>query len=338
MTELPLSDRVSAPAVLDLPTGPGALSWRSATVADIPALYALEREVSAADHPHYTTPLEEFEDDFSASFIDTATDTVVAVEPDGTIQGWGLVILSPGQRTLVRTILAGSVRPSARGRGIGRRILSWQIARAEQLLASSDKTLPGWVLAYVQENVADARALFERAGLSIARYFLELRRDLSQPIPELGGELTIERFTPERSVAVHAAVVDAFQDHWASQPMSDEQWESFTARSIARPDLSAVAIIDGEVAGFVLVSVNEEDWEGQGFSSAYIDLVGVPRAFRGRGIAPALLAHTMRAMAAEGLDKAVLDVDSDSPTGALGLYRKVGFVESHRSIAYNREY
>jgi ribosomal protein S18 acetylase RimI-like enzyme len=89
---------------------------------------------------------------------------------------------------------------------------------------------------------------------------------------------------------------------------------------------------------FVNAYVNEEDWPGQGFSSSYIDLVGVPRAFRGRGIAPALLAASMRRMADGGLERAVLDVDSDSPTGALGLYKKVGFEESNRSVAYNRVY
>ena len=91
-----------------------------------------------------------------------------------------------------------------------------------------------------------------------------------------------------------------------------------------------------EVVGFVIVTVTEEDWPGQGFSSAYIELVGVTRAWRGRGIAPAVLARSLQLMADAGLEKAVLDVDSDSPTGALGLYTGLGFVESNRSINYNR--
>jgi mycothiol synthase len=66
--------------------------------------------------------------------------------------------------------------------------------------------------------------------------------------------------------------------------------------------------------------------------------VGVTRAWRKRGIAPALLATTLRAIAEAGLDKAVLDVDSDSPTGALGLYTGLGFEESNRSVSYNRVY
>lgn len=192
------------------------------------------------------------------------------------------------------------------------------------------------MLAYTEDDAVGARALLESAGMRVARYFPELTRDLSEPIPELDHGLTIEPFTPERSAQVHAAVIDAFRDHWASQPMSEEQWATFVQRSVFRPDLGAIAVIDGEVAGFVLASVNEGDWIGQGFSSSYLDLVGVPRAFRGRGIAPAVLTHSLRAMAAEGLERAVLDVDSDSPTGALGLYERVGFTAAHRSVAYNR--
>jgi ribosomal protein S18 acetylase RimI-like enzyme len=130
---------------------------------------------------------------------------------------------------------------------------------------------------------------------------------------------------------------DSFRDHWGSQPMNEEQWDSFVGRSTFRPDLSFLAVApDGTVAGFVLSSVSEDDWPGQGFSSAYIDLVGVTRAWRKRGIAPALLARDLRAIADAGLEKAVLDVDSDSPTGALGLYSGVGFAESNRSINFTK--
>lgn len=334
----PLNQRVTAPERVDLPIGPEGVHWRPATKADVPALHEVEKEVSAVDHPHYTITEEEFEDDLDASYIDAELDTLLATAADGRLLAWGSVIASPGQATLVRTIIHASVRPSERGRGIGRRLLAWQVARAEQRLAASDKDLPGWIMAYIDDSVTAAKHLYERAGLGVARYFLELGRDLAAPIPDLGEGIEIVRFGPEHSERVHAAVTDSFRDHWASQPMSDEQWEKFVGRSTFRPDLGSVAIVDGEVAGFVLASVIEEDWAGQGFSSSYIDLVGVPRAFRGRGIAPALLAASMRLMAAEGLERAVLDVDSDSPTGALGLYTKVGFAESNRSVAYNRVY
>ncbi|WP_022890330.1 hypothetical protein [Agromyces italicus] len=40
----------------------------------------------------------------------------------------------------------------------------------------------------------------------------------------------------------------------------------------------------------------------------------------------------------QGLEKATLDVDAESPTGALGLYTELGFEVVHSHQSYVREY
>jgi ribosomal protein S18 acetylase RimI-like enzyme len=180
-----------------------------------------------------------------------------------------------------------------------------------------------------------------RAGFSIGRYFLELERVLSEELPAIPTPdgFTITRYDDSMERELLDARNDAFRDHWGSQPTSEEQWVRFTARSTFRKDLSFIAhSSSGEIAGFLVTSVDENDWVGQGFSSAYVDLVGVTRAWRGKRIAPALLSKALEAMAAEGLDRAVLDVDSESPTGALGLYVGVGFAEASRSMNFQKVY
>lgn len=340
MSSVPLSARVTAPQTLTLPESTDEVTWRPASVADAPAIHACERKIGAADHPRYTTPLEEIEEDFAHSYVDAASDTLIAVDAAGRVLAWGMTILSPGQDTLVRSILFGGVDPEFRGRGLGRQLLRWQQDRGLQQLASSEKTLPGWLVISADDAAEQTKRLAERCGFSAARYFLELRRDLTSSIPTvpLDEGLRVEVFSADRSEATRLARNDAFRDHWGSQPTTDEQWTSFVGSGVFRSDLSFLAI-DAKrdaVAGLVLCSVNEEDWPGQGFSSAYIELVGVARDWRRRGIAPALLARTLEAIAAAGLDAAVLDVDSDSPTGALGLYEGLGFVQADRTINYTR--
>lgn len=341
MTEIPLSERVDAPETVDRPANTSAVTWRSLTLDDVDAVHDLEREIGASDHPHYTVPREEIVDDLGRSFMNLALDTMGAFDPEGTLLAHGLAFNPPGD-TIERSLLLGGVRPSARGRGIGRALLQWQVDRGMQQLAASRTTLPGWLQQHVDESVTSARRLYERFGFTVARYFLELRRDSSEPVPEVALDPSVraENYSPDRSDATLAARNNSFRDHWGSQLTPQEGWDVFTGRSVMRPDLSSIAIgeRDGveEVAGFVLVSANEEDWPGQGFSSGYIDLVGVGREWRGRGIAPALLARSLRLIAEAGLDKAVLDVDAENPTGALGLYTGLGFTEAHRSIAYTR--
>ena len=334
---------MNAAGSLELPLSSAGLSWRDASRADIDAILDCENEIGAVDHPHYVTPREEIADEFERSFVNVTRDTIVATDAAGTVLGWGIVSMPPGQDTLVRSILSGGVRPAARGLGIGRQLLAWQQGRGMQQLASSDKALPGWLMTFAPEAAQSAARLYERQGLSVARYFLELRRDLRAPIPDLPLDPALRSavFTAQWSAATHAAKNDAFRDHWGSQPATDEQWDSFVGKGVARHDLSSIAIGrnaagNEEIAGLVLVSVNEQDWPRQGYSSAYIELVGVPRAWRKRGIAPALITTSLRAMAAEGLERAVLDVDAQNPSGALGLYSGLGFAEASRSMSFTR--
>jgi mycothiol synthase len=339
MTETPLNERVTAPVVA-LPVSDG-YTWRPATIDDVDAIADCARASSLVDHPNYIIPRDEIEEEFEHSYFDATVDSAVCVNADGRVDAWGFTTLSPSQETLVRSILFGGVRPEARRQGLGRRLVAWHEARGMQQLATSTKHLPGWIMAYAETRAPSTISTFEHAGFSIRRYYLELRRDLAEPIPErpLAEGLSLIPWTADLDEAVRAARNDSFRDHWGSQPSTKEQFDSYASSVHTRRDLSVLAVTgDGEVAGFVLTSVTEDDWPGQGFSSGYIGLVGVRRAWRGHGIAPSLLGHAMRAMRAEGLEKAVLDVDAENPSGALGLYEAVGFVESNRSVNLLKEF
>ncbi|MER3393480.1 MAG: GNAT family N-acetyltransferase, partial [Microcella pacifica] len=73
-------------------------------------------------------------------------------------------------------------------------------------------------------------------------------------------------------------------------------------------------------------------------SSGYIGLVGTVRPWRRRGLASALLGAVLEAYSLEGLERAVLDVDTESPTGALGVYTALGFTPTTRDVAYRIAY
>ena len=67
------------------------------------------------------------------------------------------------------------------------------------------------------------------------------------------------------------------------------------------------------------------------------DLLGVRRAWRGRKFAPALLAEAMRRFKAGGMANAGLGVDTENPSGALGLYSRMGYVPTKRDLAYDKQ-
>ncbi|GAA4674178.1 GNAT family N-acetyltransferase [Frondihabitans cladoniiphilus] len=338
----PLHDRVTAPAAVELPESRQGVTWRPITTDDAAAVHALRRVTGLIDHPHYVVTLGEIEHELTSAEIDLERDTILGEDARGDVVAYGTATLQAGQATLVKSLLDGAVHPALRGLGIGTQIVEWQEARGRQQLASSDKRLPGWLTSFADEGATPAIELFQRHGYGLVRWWLELSRDLSEPIPSLPLDpaLRLEVYGPEWSERTREARNESFRDHWGSQPMPQATWDAHGRLPIARPDLSVVAVDPAteQVVGFVLTDVNEEEWAQLGHSFGYVAYVGVLREYRGRKIAQALLSHTLQAYREQGFERAVLDVDSESPTGATGLYAGLGFVPVNRSVSIVKEF
>ncbi len=337
---LPLSHRVQAPAELVLPVGPAGIRWRALSRDDAAAVTELTERISARDHPTWSESLDEIREEWGHSWVDIARDGLLALDVDDRAVAWGLVTVPPDPQTVMRVFLSGGVDPAHRGRGIGRALLAWQHDRARQLLYESPRTMPAWVMSYAADLAPEHGRLLERGGFEPARYFTTLECELTAATPAvtLPDGVRVDAFSPDLSEAVRAAKNAAFADHWGSQPTSHESWDSMQSLPSFRPELSRIARVGDDVVGFVITEINEDDWARQGSRSAYIGLVGTVREWRGRGLASALLAQVLRSYRAEGLELAVLDVDTENPTGALGVYTRLGFAPTSRDVAYRVVY
>src|SRR4051812_21858590 len=334
MPHLPLSERVEAPAELQ-PAPVSGIAWRAATVDDVDAIVELSAAISADEHPEWTEPRDEIEEELTLSYVDVTRDTLIG-EADGRMVAFGQALAPFEPETIVRSILFGGEHPEFRGRGIGRALLDWLEGRGRPQVAASDLALPGWLMAYTQDRNPAAIRLLERNGFPTVRYFSQLERTLDGPIPalELPAPLRLEKASLELSAQIRSAKNAAFRDHWGSQPTPEEAWNNFMTVSTRRLDLSYLALDGDEVVGLVILDVNEDDWALQGYRSSYISLVGVVAPWRRQGVAPALLAASLRASRDAGFERVSLDVDSENPTGALGLYTGMGFASIHSSRAH----
>ncbi|MCS4275017.1 ribosomal protein S18 acetylase RimI-like enzyme [Mycetocola sp. BIGb0189] len=338
---LPLNQRITAPTQLSLPTGFEGVTWRPATSADLPAILELDRAVEAVDDPRHVTTLEALTVDFAASGFDPEHDSLLAETADGTVIAYGTSHAEPEASSVVKAHIPGSVHPDHRGRGLGTALLDWQEARAAQHLAASELSVPGWFSTGASEHATSPRGFLTSRGYGERRWWMELTRDLGAPIPELPlhADVRLEPLTDNLSEATRLAFNDSFRDHWGSQPTNQEDWEKYGSVSTLRGDLSALAVTpENEVAALVIVSVDPAQWEAAGYTYGYIDLVATRRDWRGKGLAKSLLAQVLRNLKAEGLERAALDVDSESPTGALRLYQSVGFAPEAKSVSLVREF
>ena len=68
----------------------------------------------------------------------------------------------------------------------------------------------------------------------------------------------------------------------------------------------------------------------------WLEHISVRRPWRRRGLARAISAMAMRRVRDAGMEDAMLGVDSENPTGALGLYEDLGFEVFSRATAYEQ--
>lgn len=341
MTDKSLAERLGAVAAPPVPTHPEVAVWRSASQADIDGIHQATVAADRVDHPTWTTPREEVADQFALSHLDPTRDTMVAVAADGTILAFGSAKLHPARDDGRLTVyLAGTVHPDRRRHGIGEQLLGWQRQRATEQLATVAAGLDGGgvageIVIFAEEVNTGQRALAESFGFRSERWFTTMVRDLAHApdataVPD-GFEVVPH--TPARDHDVLVARNDAFRDHWGSRPMDAERWAQYVGSEFFRPDLSRLVLERGRIVAFCLASVNEDDWDTLGASNSYIELIGVVRSHRGRGLAPLVVSRSLAAIRDAGLDKAVLDVDTESPTHANTLYERLGFVATERSLA-----
>ncbi len=309
--------------VADLTTRP----YRPGDAAALAELYnAVERETGG--HPGYLG------DVLGAMMRETvrdfATDSRVVTDADGRLVAAGSVHTPPDGG--FRVDLYGGVLAAWQGRGVGRELLGWQLDRAEEMHRALAPDAEWQAETFALVDDLPAARLMRRFGLAPVRYFFEMAADTgkggSAPLPD---GLASVAYRPELERPLYEAHVEAFEDHWGYQRRGFDEWVGMTIRSSGyRPELSRIALDGDEIAGYVL-----------GYGDAdpdrlYIGQVGTRRPWRRRGLAAALLAEVLGAAAQAGLGTATLGVDGASPTGAVGVYERAGFVVESRGVAYRK--
>lgn len=357
-----------------LPDPVAGLTFRASTRADAEAVHALTVACYAVDQPQERETLDDVVEQYDLSWWDPATDSVVGVDGSGRVLATALVARRPGQVRTRQATLVGTVHPDVRGRGVGRALLAWQVQRGEDLVRRADATTDGpedgaadgadgagpgaghdvpWMLrAWVEDHHGDRERLLRAAGFTPRRFTATMRRDLADPLPEVTLPDGVEvvglavpgtagpagRELSPLQDRVRRTHNEAFADHWGSEPIEAEDWARHCVSGPgARPDLSFAALDgSGEVVAYLVSGTYPQDWQAQGFTEGWTNLLGVAPSHRRQGLARTLLVRAMGTYAAEGLQHAGLAVDVENPR-ALELYTGLGYVERGRETSWVRD-
>ena len=297
---------------------------RSAETSDLPGIATLLDAVWADLDQPIAHSAEELTEEFDSTATSLA-DVMVWESDNGDLSAVGYTLLLAGD-DLARCYLFGGVHPEARHHGIGTELIDHLIARAsERLRALSSRRL---VMRTHRPSTSTAAAsILSARGFTVARYFTDMHRSTTEPpTVDLPDGYEIATWDNERAEELRELKNLAFSDHWGSTPSSVESWDETISSSPTRLDLSrTVSTANGEIVGLLLTRRHPSDDEILGAPYAWMDLIATHPAHRGRGIAAAMIADALRAYREEGISRAALEVDADSPTGADRLYVGLGF-------------
>lgn len=314
----------------------GDPTTRPLTLDDIDALLALIRDAERDSAIPVVTSRNDLVREFDEPTREVASDTLAMEDVDGTLIGYVMTSLNPEPTRRRSLQITGRVHPLHRGRGIGTRLVRWGVRRGHERLAECDDRLPKELRAYLYEADRAARAIYESCGFTVDRRFVEMERDLADPIPpfELPNPLVVGPWSAAVDESVRRAHNEAFADHWGSEPLSPERWRRWLSGNENHLPGASFVVRDGdEVVGYAMSAAYPDEWEELGHREGWINGLGTRPAWRGRGVASALITESFRAFRDLGYDRAALGVDTANTTGALKLYERHGFGTTRVEIA-----
>jgi mycothiol synthase len=302
------------PTAADVPEG---FSLREATVDDADTIAALINDVNVAETGFPWTTTEEVRGDLTAPDRDPGND-VVLIEVTGALVGYLSVTVDA--EDAMTFIQIAWVRPRDWGRGLS----AWLLRLGEQRTSTlADGRAVVQVVCWATNEAA--RRLFSDLGYAPIRTFHQMRIGLTSPIEAvIPPGIDVRPFDPATDrLPTYAALSQAFADHWGRQLDPFEQWvhrHIDGAGADFDPDLWFVALDGREVVGAICTRPHLTSAP----DTASVELLGVRRPWRGRGIARALLLTAFEAVRRREIGAIELGVDSTNPTGATQLYEGVG--------------
>jgi len=294
---------------LDLPPG---LASRPANAADIPGIVELiaacELDADGVDE------VDEGDISFERHGFGPALDTMLVFDRDELV-AWAELYRGRGE---------ADVRPSHRARGIGSTLLGWIEDRARALGEAEVRQTK-------TDANAGARELFLANGYKQRWVSWMIRITLDQaPAPaEPPAAISIRPYREADARDVHRVIDAAFCEWPGRDPEPYEVWASMiTAHPNFRPELSPLALDGDELVGAVIA------YDYPDVGESWISQLATKATHRRRGIAQALLLTAFGWFRERG--RATAGVETDSRTGALGLYEKVGMRVVRQYTQYDR--
>jgi len=227
------------------------------------------------------------------------------------------------------------VIPEFRGRRVEQELLETAL---EELKARGMTTAQGGTESTKEDHVR----LFEGLGFERVRVFSLMEMDLAGIQRDVGEnkEVTIRplRLHVDDDIRLFDRLHnEAFSEHFNFRPRTlAETRHRLLNNPYAEQREFFFAALDGEAVGYVGVGIDDKYNLERNTRAGWVAVIGVLKSCRRAGVGTALTLHAIENLQGKGMSRALLGVDDDNATRAIGVYEKVGFTVKRKDIVYQR--
>lgn len=309
--------------------------------SDFPKMAAAVAASAEADQVERVISVEDIANSYAHLTNSDAYRDMIFAEIDGEVIGYsrGWWFEEEGGPRLYGFV--GFLVPTWRRKGIGREMLRWTESRLRTIATEHPPEQPKFFQAFLSESEVGLAAMLEQEGYTPVRYGWEMVRPTLDDIPDfpLPEGVEIRPALPEHYRAIWDASTEAFRDHWGFvQPTEDDYQAWLNDKIVFHPDLWQVAwdIQTNEVAGQVRTFIDHGLNEKYNRKRGFTEFISVRRSWRKRGLARALIAHSLRVQREQGMTESALGVDSENLSGATRVYEACGFRVVKKATTYRK--
>jgi mycothiol synthase len=223
-----------------------------------------------------------------------------------------------------RAVLDGAVHPAHRCRGVGSALLEAAVERGQEMGA-------GALQAPIPERMTVSRRFVEKRGFALVRrhWRMCLTGYTGAAAPTLGG-FELRHFLPGDEESLCTLQNLAFADHWGFCPNTAEETRYLVNTSVCHPE--GILFLCGGKRRVAYCWTMDDAADA---AKAYVRMIGVDPAYRGRGLGRVVLVAALDYLTRRGIEEVELLVDS-SNTPAQRLYESLGFIREGVILWYER--
>jgi mycothiol synthase len=336
---------VSSTHLPNAPALPGLRFRRFQGDSDFPHMARVANACFAADKAEIVRTVEEMRKSYAELVNCDPQDDMILAEMDGELVGyvrgyWWAELAGP-----IIYYHLGFVAPAWRRNGIGRTMLHWMQGRQRAIASASDSASSNPAEHIFQVNATQYEigltALLMSEGFQPTRYFFSMVRPDLDDIEDfaLPAGIELRPVLPEHYRAIWDSSRTAFAQHWGMSADTPNAYGSWLKQTdIFQPHLWQVAwdVATNQIVGQIRTYIHAAHNRNFQRQRGWTEFVSVHKDWRNRGLARALVSHSLRAQRDAGMTESALGVDSENATGATRVYEACGFQVVKSNTVYRK--